>query len=161
MSKPAENEIRNLEDIWVQQAALNKQAGFDTREMGKVLAAEEQAARLPESGGTRVSVGIAIKNYLDALVAECMELQDCLSWKHWYKEAKEGRQYELRDLQNGRVEAIDMLFFWVSICQLLGLEPADIFRLYGKKLDINFRRQHEGRSQAEHAEHEDENKGVV
>ena len=97
MSKSAENEIMSLEDIWVQQAALNKQAGFDTREMGRALAVEEQAARLPESGGTRVSVGVAIKNYLDALSAECMELQDCLSWKHWYKEAKEGRQYELRD----------------------------------------------------------------
>ncbi len=116
------------------------------------------ARRLPELGS---GLGKAIKNYLDALVGECMELQDCLSWKHWYKEAKEGRQYELRDVQNGRVEAIDMLFFWVSICQLLGLEPADILRLYGKKLDINLRRQQEGRSQAEHAEHEDENKGVL
>ena len=161
MSKPAGSELRNLEDIWAQQAALNKQAGFDTREMGRALAAEERAARPPESGDMRVSVGIAIKNYLDALVAECMELQDCLYWKHWYKEAKEGRQYALRDLQNSRVEAIDMLFFWVSICQLLGLEPADILRLYGKKLDINLRRQREGRSQAEHAEHEGENKDVV
>jgi len=161
MSKSAGSEVRSLEDIWLQQAALNKQAGFDTREMGRALVAEEQAARPPDSGGTRASVGIAIKNYLDALVSECMELQDCLYWKHWYKEAKEGRQYELRDLQNGRVEAIDMLFFWVSICQLLGLEPADILRLYGKKLDINLRRQQESRSQAEHTEHEGENRSVV
>ncbi|HUW81751.1 MAG TPA: hypothetical protein VMZ31_03000 [Phycisphaerae bacterium] len=161
MSKPVHKEVKNLEDIWVQQAALNRQAGFDTLEMGKALAAEEREASLPECGGFRVPVGVAIKNYLDALVAECMELQDCLSWKHWYKEAKEGRQYELRDLQNGRVEAIDILFFWVSICQLLGLEPTDVLRLYSKKLDINLRRQQEGRSQAEHTAHEDENKGVV
>ena len=161
MSKPVGTEVRNLDDIWLQQAALNRQAGFDTLKMGKALAAEEREARLPESGGSRASVGIGIKNYLDALVAECMELQECLCWKHWYKEAKEGRQYELRDLQNGRVEAIDMLFFWVSICQLLGLEPADILRLYSKKLEINLRRQQEGRTQAEHTAYEDENKGVV
>lgn len=161
MSKPASSEIRTLEDVWMQQAALNRQAGFDTLEMGRALAAQEREARLPESGGSRLSVGIAIKNYLDAMAAECMELQDCLSWKHWYAEAKEGRQYELRDLQNARVEAIDMLFFWVSICQLLGLEPPDVYRLYSKKLEINLRRQQEGRSQGEHTAYEDENKGVV
>ena len=82
-------------------------------------------------------------------------------WKHWYREAKEGRQYQLQDVQNARVEAIDMLFFWVSICQLLGLSPADIYRLYGAKLGINHARQDENRSQAEHASHEEENRSVV
>ena len=92
---------------------------------------------------------------------ECHELQACLTWKHWYREAKEGRQYELRDLQNARVEATDMLFFWVSICQLLGMTPGDVYRLYGKKLNINHRRQDEGRSQEEHADYEEENRSVV
>jgi len=94
-------------------------------------------------------------------MAECHELQECLSWKHWYKEARQGRQYELQDLQNARVEAIDMLFFWVSICQLLGMGPADVLRLYGKKLEINHRRQDQDRSQAQHGQHEDENRSVV
>ena len=106
-------------------------------------------------------MGRALKNYIDALVSECNELQECLSWKHWYKEARQGRQYELQDIQNARVEVTDMLFFWVSICQLLGLEPKDIFRLYEKKLGINHRRQDEDRTQLEHADHEDENKAVV
>ena len=161
MSDANRPEIGSLEDVWFHQASLNRQAGFDTLEMGQSLASQEREARLPESGGSRVAVGVAIKNYVDALISECMELQDCLTWKHWYKEAKEGRQYELRNVQNARVEAIDMLFFWVSICQLLGLEPADIFRLYSKKLEINLRRQQEGRSQAEHATHEEENRAVV
>ncbi len=153
--------LRTLEEVWQQQAALNKQAGFDTLEMGRNLATLEKAGTLPASGGVRLSVGIALKNYVDALMAEGMELRDCLAWKHWYKEAKDGRQYELRDLQNARVEAIDLLFFWISICQLLGLEPAEVMRLYGRKLEINLRRQHEGRSQAEHGAHEHENKCVV
>jgi len=121
----------------------------------------EETGELADRGGQRLEVGRALKNYIDALVSECNELQECLSWKHWYKEARQGRQYELQDIQNARVEVTDMLFFWVSICQLLGLEPKDIFRLYEKKLGINHRRQDEDRTQLEHADHEDENKAVV
>ena len=47
-----------------------------------------------------------------------------------------------------------MLFFWVSICQLLGLEPQDVYRLYGQKLGINHARQDQDRTQAQHAAHE-------
>ena len=154
-------QIRSLEDIWPLQAELNKRAGFDTQQMGAKLASAESSGLLPQEGGLRTEVGKALKNYIDALAAECHELQECLSWKHWYREAKQGRQYELRDVQNARVEATDMLFFWISICQLLGLEPADVYRLYEKKLGINHHRQDEDRSQAEHAGHEDENRNVV
>ncbi len=147
--------INSLEDIWPMQAALNARTGFDTNAMGKALAEDENNAEL------RLKVGKALKNYIDALADECRELQHCLAWKHWYKEAKEGRQYELQDLQNARVEATDMLFFWISICQLLGLSPADVYRLYESKLGINHKRQDEDRSQAEHNQHEDENRNVV
>ena len=153
--------IGSLEDIWPRQAELNRKAGFDTAALGAALSAAERDGTLPAEGGLRVPVGRALKNYLDALAAECHELQDCLSWKHWYREAKAGRQYELRDIQNARVEATDMLFFWISICQLLGLGPQDVYRLYARKLGINLRRQEESRSQAEHARHESENREVV
>ena len=157
----ARDPIGSLEDIWPLQAALNRKAGFDTQAIGQALAAAAGAGELPEAGGVRSQAGRAIKNYLDALAAECHELQECLSWKHWYREAREGRQYELRDIQNARVEATDMLFFWVSLCQLLGLGPADVYRLYAAKLGINHRRQDEDRTQARHADHEDENRSVV
>jgi len=153
--------IESLEDIWPLQAALNKRAGFDTEALGRALGAAAAAGRLDDEQELRLQVGRALKNYLDALAAECHELQDCLSWKHWYSEARQGRQHELRDVQNARVEATDMLFFWASICQLLGLSPADVYRLYEKKLGINHRRQDEGRSQSQHADHEDENRAVV
>ena len=156
-----DKDIRSLEDIWPLQGELNRKAGQDTLGLGRALAAAEQAGALPEQGGLRVDVGRALKNYIDALSDECHELQDCLSWKHWYREAKEGRQYELRDIQNARVEATDMLFFWISICQLLGLSPEDVYRLYAKKLGINHRRQDERRSQADHGSHEQENRSVV
>ena len=156
-----ERDVGSLADIWGLQAALNRKAGFDTLAMGAEMAAAERDGSLPDEGGIRVEVGRALKNYLDALGAECHELLECLNWKHWYREAREGRQYELRDMQNARVEATDMLFFWVSICQLLGLGPEDVFRLYAAKLGINHRRQDEGRAQAEHAGHEGENRRVV
>jgi hypothetical protein len=157
----AEEQPRSLEDLWPLQAALNRRAGFDTAALGAALTAAEQDGSLPAAGGLRCEVGRALKNYLDALAAECHELQGCLSWKHWYREAKEGRQYELQDIQNARVEATDMLFFWMSICQLLGLGPADVYRLYATKLGINHQRQDENRSQEEHAAHEAENREVV
>ncbi|MFP3938188.1 MAG: hypothetical protein ACLFVW_07575 [Phycisphaerae bacterium] len=154
-------DIRSLEDIWPRQAELNRRAGIDTEKLGRLLREAEEDGTLDKTGGLRVELGRALKSYVDALAAECHELHDCVSWKHWYREAREGRRYELQDLQNARVEAADMLFFWVSICQLLGLEPADVYRLYAGKLGINHRRQDEDRSQAEHAHHEGENRGVL
>jgi len=156
----SEVRIGSLNDIWKLQAELNRKAGFDTRALGEALI-EAQDHGPEERARAELEAGKAIKNYVDALRAECHELTECLNWKHWYAEARKGRQYELRDLQNARVEAIDMLFFWVSICQLLGLDPADVFRLYGAKLGINHRRQDEGRSQAQHSAHEQENRQVV
>ena len=153
--------IGSLEDIWPLQAELNARAGLDTLGLGAALAAANDSGTLPAAGGLRAEVGRALKNYIDALAAECHELQECLCWKHWYREAREGRQHELHDLQNARVEAADMLFFWVSICQLLGMEPSDVFRLYGKKLQINHQRRQEDRTQAQHTSHEDENRQVV
>ncbi len=153
--------VVSLDDIWPLQAALNAKAGIDTLGLGEALS---RSAELGDGGGGSeelLAVGRALKKYIDAMSAECHELQECLSWKHWYAEAKAGRQYELQDVQNARVEATDMLFFWVSICQLLGLSPQDVFRLYEKKLGINHRRQDENRSQAEHESHEGENRSVV
>jgi len=152
--------INSLSDIWPLQAELNKRSGYDTAELGHDLSKSDGNSPAP-SGPARLAVGKALKNYLDALVAECHELQECLSWKHWYSEAKEGRQYELQDLQNARVEAADILFFWVSICQLLGLEPEDVYRLYSAKLAINHKRQDENRTQDEHSQHEHENRQVL
>ena len=151
--------IGSLEDIWPLQAELNRKAGFDTQAIGAELAAAQRSGALEGSPAAQAA-GRALKNYIDALVSECHELQDCLWWKHWYKEARQGRQHELHDLQNARVEAVDMLFFWVSICQLLGLSCDDVYRLYGQKLGVNHRRQDQDRTQAEHSRHEHENRNV-
>ena len=156
----AEADIHGLADIWPLQAELNRRAGFDTAALGEALKAAE-AGGLADDDPAAVAAGRALKCYIDALADECHEMHDCLSWKHWYREAKEGRQYQLQDVQNARVEATDMLFFWISICQILGMAPEDVFRLYARKLGINHNRQDEDRSQAEHPDLEDENRAVV
>lgn len=148
-----------LEELWESQAELNKTSGFDTMLLGSKLKSTEHKD-VPNAREIRREIGISIKNYIDALNAECHELRECLNWKHWYKEAKEGYQYEIRDLQNARVEVIDMLFFWVSISQLLGLSPDDIIRMYRQKYEINLRRQSQDRRQDEHHLYEEENKQV-
>ena len=155
------NEISSFDQVWQLQSELNGRAGIDTRQIGRLLREAEAAGDPARLAEVRLTAGRWIKNYLDALAAECHELQETLHWKHWYREAKEGRQYELHDIQNARVEVTDMLFFWVSLCQLLGLEVEDVLRLYARKLGINHRRQDEARTQAEHATHEDENRQVV
>jgi hypothetical protein len=157
------NGVSSLDDLWPRQAELNARTGIDTLALGQSLnkATRDGAENDPAAAEILLKVGRALKNYLDALSSECHELQDCLSWKHWYAEAKAGRQYELKDPQNARVEATDMLFFWISICQLLGLSPADVYRLYEKKLSLNHRRQDENRTQSEHESHEAENRNVV
>jgi hypothetical protein len=149
---------QRLEDLWPLQASLNARAGFDTQGLGQTLAGVTDIDSLDDE--TRVAVGRALKNYIDAMASECHELQDCLAWKHWYREAKEGKQHILQDLQNARVEVVDMLFFWISLCQLLGMEPDDVYRLYEAKLGINHNRQDENRTQAEHGRHEEENRAV-
>lgn len=145
--------IQSLNDLWPLQAELNARSGFDTLTLGQALSENPSDEAL-------LAAGKALKCYIDAMSSECNELQECLAWKHWYREAKEGRQYLLQDVQNARVEVTDMLFFWISLCQILGMEPQDVFRLYEAKLGINHNRQDEDRTQAEHATHEDENRSV-
>ena len=56
---------------------------------------------------------------------------------------------------------VDILFFWISLAQLLGLQPSDVVRLYEKKLQINLRRQQEDRTQSDHSRFEEENRDVT
>ena len=122
-----------LPELFQHQAELNRRIGFDPEELRRNF--------------DPLKAGEWINNYLMAMSNEVEELRDCTYWKHWCAEAREGKRFMLHDLQNARVEVIDMLFFWVSLCQLLGLEADDVLRLYGKKLAINHRRQDEKRFQ--------------
>ncbi len=78
-----------------------------------------------------------ILNYNRAQIHESIELEDSLPWK-WWKDMDE------IDWDNVRIELIDELHFWVSKCQLVGLNPDSLAELYFKKNQLNQVRQDKG-----------------
>jgi hypothetical protein len=133
-----------LKELFEKQSELNKRTGFD-------------AKALRENFDPQVA-GVWINNYIMAMSNELEELRNCTYWKHWCKEAKEGKRFMVNDLQNARVEVIDMLFFWISLAQCVGLDAADAVRLYEQKLNVNHSRQDKNYSMS--AKTEDDNKHI-
>ena len=127
-----------LAQLFAMQGELNKRTGFDPKSL-----------REDFDGQT---AGEWLNNYIAAMSNELEELRDCSYWKHWCQEAKEGRRFFLHNLQNARVEIIDMLFFWISLAQCAGMDAEDVFRLYMQKLDVNHARQDAGYSMANKTE---------
>ena len=107
-----------LREMFELQAALNRRIGFD-------------ADALHQKFDPLVA-GRWLNDYIAAASNELEELRDCTFWKHWCSEARAGRRFELHDLQNARVEVIDLLFFWISLAQCVGLNADDILNLYRK-----------------------------
>ncbi len=116
-----------LEDMFEKQAALNERIGYDTKSLRDRFDAE--------------TAGRWLNDYINAASNELEELRDCTFWKHWCTEAKEGQRFAIHDLQNARVEVIDLLFFWISMAQCVGLSARDVHDLYLQKLDVNHTRQ--------------------
>ena len=134
-----------LKELFEKQAELNLRTGFDAKKLREDF--DPQTA------------GIWINNYLAAMSNELEELRDCTFWKHWCKEAKQGNRFLLHDLQNAKVEVIDMLFFWISLAQCLGMDAKDVMRIYNQKLGVNHSRQNNGYSMANKTE--DDNKDIA
>jgi len=134
-----------LRELFELQAALNQRIGYDT-------------AGLRERFDARLA-GKWLNDYLMAAANELEELRDCTFWKHWCSEAREGRRFEIHDLQNARVEVIDLLFFWISMAQCVGLSADDVVDLYRQKLGVNHKRQDTAYSMS--AKTEDDNKSIV
>ena len=78
-----------------------------------------------------------ILNYNRAQIHESIELEDSLPWKWW-------KDMDQIDWDNIRIELIDELHFWVSKCQLVGLDPEGLAELYLKKNKLNQVRQDKG-----------------
>ena len=116
-----------LRELFKRQAELNKRIGFDPYKLRRRF--DPQLA------------GEWLHNYIIAASNELEELRNSTYWKHWCAEAKAGQRYRIHDLQNARVEVIDLLFFWISMAQCVGLSAEDVYKLYLQKLEVNHRRQ--------------------
>ena len=109
-----------LENLFKLQAELNKKIGVDT------------ASFTTEKEKTQW-----LLNYCRAMSQEMAELTDSVPWKWWAK-------YQEFDSQNIAVELIDILHFWISACQVMGLSAEDVFRIYTQKHEVNRMRQETG-----------------
>lgn len=134
-----------LEDMFDRQAALNKRIGYDTQRLRVDF--------------DPLKAGQWLNDYINAACNELEELRNSTFWKHWCSEAKEGRRFEIHDLQNARVEVIDLFFFLISMAQCVGLSAQDVYELYLKKLDVNHKRQDERYSMA--SKSENDNRGIT
>ena len=92
-----------------------------------------------------------LRNYLTALKSEADEIEEELLWKWWSKDKL--------DLQNIRVEIVDLMHFLTSMALVAGLSAEEFHRLYTKKHDVNRQRQEQGYSKA--TKDESDNKTVV
>ena len=101
------------------QKALNERIGVHTEGMS-----EEEKTKW-------------VLNYCRAMTQELAELTDSVPWKWWAK-------YQKFDEQNARVEVVDLFHFLISIAQVLGMTPEDVFNAYVKKNEVNFKRQETG-----------------
>lgn len=128
-----------FEEIWEMQYALNKHT----------LAKNEQDDYDTITGKSKLLGTLAgknlrtlrnkwVKNYNLAMQQECAELLDSTNWK-WWRTKK-----DLFDEQNISVELIDILHFWMSACQVMGLTPEDVYRMYKAKNQVNYDRQKVG-----------------
>jgi len=108
-----------LRELFRMQKSLNERIGVQTDTMPET----EQVQWL--------------LNYCRAMTQEIAELTDSVPWKWWAKHQK-------FDIQNARVEVVDLFHFLISAAQVLGMSADDVFQAYMKKNAVNFQRQESG-----------------
>jgi len=91
-----------------------------------------------------------LSRYSRAMREELQELDDDLLWKWWSRDEV--------DLQNIRVELIDILHFLVSAMICAGLSADRVFDIYTQKHAVNLKRQDNGYSRA--SKSEDDNREI-
>jgi dimeric dUTPase (all-alpha-NTP-PPase superfamily) len=120
------------------------------RELNRYTLAQNDQADYEAIPGDRALQNTWVRNYALAMNQEIAELVDSTNWKWWRTKV------DLFDEQNLRVELVDILHFWVSACQVMGLSAADVHRMYLQKNAVNRRRQDGGYIEKDEAD----NRGI-
>ena len=108
-----------LDTIFEMQDTLNQRIGVVTENLS-----EEEKTKW-------------VLNYTRAMQQEIAELIDSVPWKWWAK-------YQEFDEQNAKVEIIDLFHFLISLAQVMGMTPDDVYNAYVKKNQVNHNRQERG-----------------
>ena len=143
-STPVGSNLGDLSDmlrsIFSMQTALNdhvfKKNGIRDNE-GNPLTMKSIALQI-ENGGLSVNElpNQWLARYAKAMEEELGELKEDLLWKWWSKDKI--------DLQNIRVELVDLLHFLISAMLCAGLTPEKLLDVYRQKHAINIARQDSG-----------------
>ncbi|HYG78035.1 MAG TPA: dUTPase [Planctomycetota bacterium] len=148
-------EADKLKDIFQLQSELNdgifKKQDLRDRD-GNVLtmAAIRTALEKGELGPNGLP-NTWLRNYLKALQSEATEVEEELLWKWWSKDKI--------DMQNIRVEIVDLMHFLTSLALVAGLTADEFHRLYTAKHRVNQERQEKGYSKD--TKDESDNKSIV
>ena len=108
-----------LDTIFEMQDTLNQRIGVVTEKLS-----EEEKTKW-------------VLNYTRAMQQEIAELIDSVPWKWWAK-------YQEFDEQNAKVEIVDLFHFLISLAQVMGMTPDDVYNAYVKKNQVNHNRQESG-----------------
>jgi len=133
-----------IADLFKMQETFNERIGFDAARFAKTFSVAGQQTDFRDYQGAKLDAGVWIDNFIKAMSSEMEELRNCTYWKHWCQEAQEGRRYEIKDIESCRKEIIDMLHFWISFAQALGMTPEMVCGMYSSKLTKNIKRQDDG-----------------
>lgn len=120
-----------LSRMFFLQEEFNKRVGLDSKHLQLLLEDEDEDVEYIQE----------IRNFWLgrmhlAMLQELSEFRDSIPWKWWKKQET--------DLQNAKVEVIDMFHFLISMAQILNLSPEDLLKAYEEKNKINNKRQDAG-----------------
>jgi hypothetical protein len=119
-----------LTDLFKLQQTFNERVGLSDKYFLKAFAGETA------DPGALLAAGEWIDDMLKAISSE---LEGC------YQRLREyGRRYEVKDVAAARKEVIDLLHFWISCAQILGMSPEMVSDMYEAKLAKNLKRQDDG-----------------
>lgn len=136
--------VDHLTEIWDRQRDLNVHTFDKNQSRCPVMGYKglvELGKRVRSGDATKAErqlVETWLRNYVLAIQQECAELNDSTNWKWWRSNV------DKFDHQNICVELVDILHFWVSACQVAGLSPEDVVRMYHGKREVNLQRQDDG-----------------
>ena len=116
-----------LDKIFEMQDELNQRIGVNTEGLS-----EEEKTKW-------------VLNYTRAMQQEMSELIDSVPWKWWAK-------YQEFDDQNAKVEIIDLFHFLISLAQVMGMTPEDVYQAYVNKNKVNHDRQESGYSKKDESD---------
>jgi dimeric dUTPase (all-alpha-NTP-PPase superfamily) len=122
-----------LKTIFEKQYELNRRILKDRHKMDYDELCQHDK-QTPELEKKRVEW---LLHYNRAQIHESIELEDSVPWKWWKDPAPV-------DWQNIAIELIDELHFWVSKCQIAGLDVQKLQDLYLQKNKLNQLRQDKG-----------------